>query len=337
MITFFELPHIFVVFPPGTGGNFIAGILTRALHKDFIDLALSSTGNAHANSASKLDFSDVISCGLRYDVPKFNSSKEKLDYYKTEIEKKHSNDTDVKVAWSHDFSNISLYKTLFPNCKILVVTHDSDREKLAALIQQELKNRLDPNGFVFLENDSYIEHWRSALIRSLSITLGPNMSNVVSDIANNYMDIKHRPLVTFMAINIMIRFYGQEHLVDARKQMMFDYLNYCHKPRFVDNPTRIAKDTDYTLFSVGPAYKDCITDDCVVMPYDVIMNKDSSVFLNVVETMIGVLDSEQIEFVRTNLDNYHAKQSPGLMDDPIKYYFSLAKVAQDQIKCLIKN
>lgn len=337
MSTFFELPHIFVVFPPGTGGNFISGILTRTLYKDFTDLALSSTGNAHANSTSKLDFSDIISFGLRYNVPMFNSTEEKFQYYKAEIEKKHGSDTDVKVSWSHDFSNIPLYKTLFPNCKILVISHDSSREKLAALIQQELKNRLDPKGFVFLESGLYLEHWRTAFRQSLIFALGQNMTDVATEIANNFMDIKYRPLVTFIAINMMIRFYGQEYLTDPRKQMMFDYLNYCTMPRFVKDANYIPKLADYTLFEVGPAYKDCVTDDCVVMPYNVIMNNDLPAVLSIVETMIGKLDSEQLVFVSTNLDNYHTKQSPGLMDDPLKYYFSLAKNAQDQIKCLIKN
>jgi len=332
MSTFFELPHIFVVFPPGTGGNFIAGILTRTLNKDLKDLALSNTGNAHLNSTAKLDFSDIISCGLVYGVPMFNSFEEKIQYYKAEIEKRHGGDTDVKVSWSHDFSNIQLYKILFPNCKILVVTHNSDREKLTAIIQQELKNRLDPKGFVFLESGLYLEQWRTAFKHSLIFALGPTMSGVAAEIANDFMNIKYRPLVTFITINMALRLYGQEHLVDPSKQMTFDYLNYCTIPRFFEDPNYIPKLTDYTLFTVGPAYKDCITDDCVVMPYDVIMKKDLPTFLNVVESMIGELDLAQLEFVKHNLDNYHTKQSPGLMADPNKYYYSISKEAQKLLK-----
>jgi len=334
MSTFFELPHIFVVFSPGTGGNFISGILTKTLYKDFTDLALSSTGNAHLNSTSKLDFSDIISCGLIYGLPNFNSVEEKFQYYKAEIEKKHDSDTDVKVSWSHDFSNIPLYKTLFPNCKILVISHDSSREKLAALIQQELKNRLDPKGFVFLESGLYLEHWRTAFRQSLIFALGQNMTGVATEIANNFMDIKYRPLVTFTAINMMIRFYQQEYLIDPTKQISFNYLDYCTLPRFIKDSNYIPKLADYTLFEVGPAYKDCVTDDCIVMPYDVIMNNDLPTVLSVVETMIGKLDAEQLAFVSTNLYNYHTKQSPGLMDDPVKYYYSLAKDAREQVKIL---
>jgi hypothetical protein len=331
---FFNLPHIFVVFAPGASGNFIASILTKILDKNLGEVAVSGTGNAHANSISRLDFSDVISCGLIYGIPKFVTEQHRLEFYKAKIEEKHSNDTDVKVAWSHDFSNIPLYKTLFPNCRILVVSQSSRQEKLAVMIQQELKNRLDPNGFVFLQNDPYLEHWRNGLKYSLIMSLGYGMANVATDIANNYMDVKYKPIVTFFAIDLMLRFYGQEFLVSPSKQVPVDYLEYCVVPRFVENPNWIPNFNDYTMFNVGPKIESFITDDCAVMPYDVIMNNNLSGFLNAIEKIVGTLDSGQIEFVKDNLNNYHRKQSPGLMDDPIKYYYSLAKDAQDQIKIL---
>jgi len=334
MSPFFELPHIFVVFPPGAGGNFISGILTRLLHKDLNDLQLSSTGNAHLNSSTKLNFSDVLACGLMYDVPKFNSIDEKLQYYKSEIEKKHCNDTDIEVAWSHDFSNISLYKTLFPNCRILVVTHDTYKEKLAVLIQQELKNRLDPNGFVFLEEDIYLDHWRSALRRFLIHVLGSERSNIASYISNNFMDTKYTPLVTFSAIHMMLRAHGQEHLVDANKPILIDYFDYCYKPRISEQPDYVYKDGDYVAFIVGPSFKDCITDDCLVMPYSVLMNKDETEFLKAVSGIIGELNAEDVDFIKNNLDNYHKKQAPDLMDNPNKYYHEVVKNARDQIKIL---
>lgn len=334
MSTFFELPHIFVVFPPGAGGNFISGMLTRLIHKDFTNLALSSTGNAHLNSSSKLNFSDIISCGLIYGLPNFNSIEEKLEYYRLEITKKHISDTDIKVSWSHDFSNISLYKTLFPNCKILVITHDTYKEKLATLIQQELKNRLDPNGFVFLEDDIYLNHWKSSLRRFLINILGPERSNIASEISDNFKDSKYKSLVTFSAMRMTLRTHGQEHLVDANKTVLIDYLDYCHKPRNIDEPDYVYKDGDYTSLIIGPSYKDCMTVDCIVMPYSTIMKKDLLGLLNIIETLLGELDAEQLEFVKSNLDNYHIKQMSGLMDDPIKYYFALAKDAREQVKNL---
>lgn len=338
MSLLFELPHLFVVFPPGAGGNFISGVLTKVISREFVNIALSSTGNAHANSTDKLEFSDVMSCGLIYGIPKFKSFEEKAEYYKKEIEKKHGNDTDIKISWSHDFSNISLYKKLFPNCKILVVTQDTDKEKLAVLIQQELKNRLDPDGFVFLKNkdvDSGFAHWKEAFTYSLIFMLGKEYVNLAMKISNNYMDPKYKSLVTFVAISTMIRFYNQEHLTNPNKKMDFDYLNYCILPKFIECPELPFSINSYTAFTVGPSFKDCITDDCILLPYSTLMDKNLKEFTTALEKLLETkLDNEPFEFIKSNLDNYHKKQSPLLMDNPIKYYYNLAKDAQDQMKIL---
>ena len=335
MSLLFNLPHIFVVFPPGASGNFIANVMSRTLHRQFNDLTLSSTGNAHENSKSKLEFSDFMSCGLIYGLPSFSSDEEKFNYYKTKIEENYSNDTDIKISWSHDFSNIPLYKRMFPNCRILVVTQNSNREKLAILIQQELKNRLDTNGFVFLKGDPYLEQWRAGFKQALISVLGNDLIDTAVDIANNYTDPKYKPIVTFMAINIMLRFYAQENLTDPTKQVKFDYLNYCTVPRFVEDPTYDHTLADYTTLRVGPSYKDCLTEDCITMPYDVILDNNFDEFKKTIKKTIGItLDYKQTNFLHKNLDNYYKNQSPVLMVDPFKYYYGLGKKAQEQIMTL---
>lgn len=333
-MSFFDLEHIFIVFSPGAGGNFVTGILTRTLYRDFSNIRLSSTGNAHSLSPDKLIFSDVMSCGMRYDVPKFYSAQEKLEYCRNAIESKHGNDTDIKISWSHDYTNIMLYKTLFPNCKILVITQDSDDEKLAIIIQQELKNRLDPNGFVFLEGNDYVEPWRLRFKHALNLTLGSNMSDISTEIANNYMAPEYKNIVTFFAINMMLAYYGVEYLTDPRKPLLVDYLEYCTLPRFVEYPSYVLKTTDKVIFTVGPSYKDCITDDCVLMPYHVLMKNDLNAFVKMIESLIGSLDHEQIEFVENNLTTYITKQAPGLMSNPTQYYRNLGKATFNDIQNL---
>lgn len=341
MSLLFELPHIFVVFPPGAGGNFISGVLTRTISREFTNLALSGTGNAHSNSTSKLEFSDVMSCGLIYGTLKFQSFEEKLEYYKKEIQEKHGNDTDVKISWSHDFSNIPLYKQLFPNCKILVVTQDTNREKLTVLIQQELKNRLDPNGFVFLKNkdtESGFKYWKEGLRHVLISILGQDYIDLATEISNNYMDPKYKPMITFVAIIIIISLYDQEYLIDPGKKMNFDYLNYCTISRFIEDPGLTYSRNFYTLFTVGPSFKDCLTDDCIVMPYSVLMDKNLKEFISMLEKFVGTtLDSSQLEFVQHNFEEYYTKQSQGLMENPNKFFHQVRMSAMQQIESLKNN
>lgn len=336
MLDFFQLPHIFVVFPPGASGNFITNLLQKTLYKTFDNIILSGTGNAHANSTSKLDFTDVMSFGLRYGVPSFNSVEEKFDHYKKEIIKNHSNDTDIKISWTHDFSNIPLYKELFPNCKILTVTHDSNKEKLTVMIQQELKNRLDPAGFLFIQGNTYDEQFKTGLRLALMSGLPAHRQDLADEISTNFNDPKYKDIITFIAIRIMLKFFAQEHLVDSSIESKVDYLSNCTIPRFVDDPNYIHKKDENISFIVGPAYSSFLTDDCLLMPYSVIMNNDIDAFLKMVKSILGItLDNEQENFVRHNFNVYYDKQSPGLLSDPVEYYNNLRVKFRQQLMTLL--
>jgi hypothetical protein len=206
------------------------------------------------------------------------------------------------------------------------------------MIQQELKNRLDPKGFVFLKGDPYREQWKAGFNDTLLSILGNDLIDTATDITNNYMDPKYKSIVTFVAINIMLKFYYQEHLVDPSQRVNFDYLDYCTVPKFVTDPFwafTLADLADPSVLTIGPSIKDCITEDCITMPYDVILDNKFDEFLKTIKRTLGIeLDSEQIGFVQKNLDYYCTNQSPGLMEDPVKYYRNLGQEAYRQIMIL---
>lgn len=338
MTTFFELPHVFVVFIPGAGGNFISGILSNIFSNSSDDLKFSDSGNAHLNSTSKLNFTDVMSFGIRYRMPDFASDDEKLKFYKAKIEEKHSNDTDIKVTWTHDFSNIQLYKKLFPNCKIVAVTQDSNTEKLATLIQQELKNRLDPAGFVFVtQEDLRMNIWKNQIFLSLVNVLGAEHANLARRITDNYLDPEFRDIVTLFAVNLMIGFYDQWYLLDPSKTPAINYLNYCTIAKFILDRNYTPNGTDKMLL-VGPCISDCLTEDSFIIPYNILMNKDLEAFTKIIADIYGQeLNSNQIEFIKKNFNSYYSSQSPGLFQDPLGYHRSLRTKVHEQIKILKDN
>jgi hypothetical protein len=338
MSAFFEIPHIFVVFLPGAGGNFISGILSKIFSESHNDLSFSNSGNAHLNSTSKLDFSDVMSCGLRYRTPDFTSFEEKLKFYKARIEETHKNDTDIKVSWSHDFSNIALYKKLFPNCKIVTVTQNSNNEKLAILIQQELKNRLDPAGFVFIkQEDSHLDIWKARIRLRLIELLGVENTGLAEQITNNYLDPKYRNIITLLAITLMIGFYDQWYLIDPSRTPEINYLNYCTVAKFILDRTYIPRPGDRIL-SVGPSIDECITEECFTIPYSVLMNNNLHSFTKIIGDIYGhELNSSQIEFIEKNFNSYYSLQSPGLFQDPSRYFRNLHSKANEEIRILKEN
>ena len=339
MTTFFELPHVFVVFISGAGGNFISGILSNIFSNSSGDLKFSDSGNAHLNSTSKLNFTDVMSFGIRYRMPDFVSNDEKLKFYKAKIEEKHGNDTDIKVTWSHDFSNIQLYRKLFPNCKIVAVTQDSNAEKLATLIQQELKNRLDPAGFVFVtQEDLHMNTWKNQLFLILVNVLGAEHANLARRIADNYLDPEFRDIVTLFSVNLMIGFYDQRYLLDASKTPAINYLNYCTVPKFILDKNYTPGNTDAKVLVVGPRISDCLTEDSFIIPYSTLMNNDLEAFTRIIAEIYGQeLNSNQIEFIKKNFNSYYSSQCPGLLQDPMEFHRSLRTKVHEQIKILKNN
>lgn len=329
----FNLPHIFIVFPPGAGGNFISNILKKIVDRKYDNLTLSDSGNSHLDSTDKLAYDDSMTCGIRYCLPtKFDSFDEKLKFYKAEIEAKHGNDTDIKVTWTHDFTNIQLYKKLFPNCKILVVSVDTNKEKLAALIQQEFKNSLDPAGFVFMKNPTvFIKPWLNAVRHILISLLGNANLGIIDDIINNYHDARFSPIMKYVAITKTIKFYDMHHLIDSTRKMKFDYLAHCVMPNFSSKNTNTP-----ALLCIGPSFKECITDDCVIMPYSVLMENNLQEFILIIENILDInLDNEQLKWIQFNFEAYYNKQPVLLMKDPKEFFKVLSRDANEQIASLL--
>ena len=139
-MTVFDLEHIFIVFAPGAGGNFISGLLVNLITNKLSQLDISSTGSAHISMAKKAAKQDYISFGtFKPERKDFESDAKRLEYYISNIQ-----DIDTpQVTWTHDYDNIKDYSDLFPNAKILIITADSEEEKLAVTFMFCVKNMLD--------------------------------------------------------------------------------------------------------------------------------------------------------------------------------------------------
>ena len=82
MTCVFELPHIFIVFQPGTSGNFVAGLLNNLINKNSSDVHISTNGSSHTTIARKIAGTDYMSFGTVYeDQLNFSSPNQRLNYY----------------------------------------------------------------------------------------------------------------------------------------------------------------------------------------------------------------------------------------------------------------
>ena len=140
---FYQLPHIFVVFRPGAAGNFLSGLIDNVDSHNLGKILLSSGGHAHYNSIverKKLGIDHIsLGMGIAGVDQHFFSDDEKVEFYREKI---NSTNYENKryVTWTHNFTNIPLYKKLFPACKILVIKEDTLRERLVSMIMAINKN-----------------------------------------------------------------------------------------------------------------------------------------------------------------------------------------------------
>jgi hypothetical protein len=336
MSSIFELEHVFVVFPPGGGGNFIAGLIAKLISNDFSNLNFSNSGNSHKNSILTPMAGDPFHCGLLYGLPKFNTVEEKISFYKKTIEEKYQEEYTIPmVGWTHDFTNIEVYRNIFPNCKILVVTQETNKEKLAVLIQQELKNRLDPAGLVFVDDTRYLKIWKTISYFFLNSILGNKYNNVIQEMLDNKFDPRYNSLVAYITINNMIQFFKFEFEQNiTNKQNYINYLDYnlyyrLHNPEFdFTKPNQIT-------FVIGPPYTDCIGNNCEILPYSCIMEKNTNLFVNKLESLFNSpFNKTQRQFLTSNFDLYFDKQIPELMQDPLLFFKTLEKKAMEQVNII---
>lgn len=146
---FYNLAHIFIVFRPGSAGNFISNIINNLKDKTLKKIITSLTGHAHYNSIAerkKLGI-DYLAMGMGIDGvdKKFFTEDDKIEYFKSKIDVANY-EHKIHVTWTHDFANIPLYKKTFPNSRILVVTDDTVYERLVALAMAINKNYFSKDG-----------------------------------------------------------------------------------------------------------------------------------------------------------------------------------------------
>lgn len=327
MINIFDREHIFVVFTPGTGGNFITGLLNAIVTNNTNGLNISSTGSSHTVLGDKIDGRDFISFGtLPEDRLKFVSEKDREDFYLDGIKKSYTHILGQIISWSHDYSNIQLYRKYFPNARILVLTHQSIEEKLTALIMNMQKTLLDSNAIIPTTQeywDSTIENWYLNCKRELSI-LG--FDDDFSDTAfKNRFDKRYNKLITFATLLMLLRYNGLMSTVESIQYKEFDIFD-----KVVCRTGAGAKGgPPYIVVGEQSSY---IDDKCVKLPYGYLIENNSEILLNSLSTVLGFeLSHEQELFVRNEFQKYRASQDKKILTDPKGFYLELKSTAMLEI------
>lgn len=298
----FDLPHIFVVFPPGAGGNFITGLIDKLMRSDTTAIDIANTGSSHT-TAKKLDY---ISFGrFVSEKRKFQTHEDRINFYLSKI----VDITEPQVVWTHDYDNIKIYKSLFKNSKILLITATTEQEQLSVTLMHVLKNLQGKDVVTPFSEEEWTRittEWNKTTITHLS-TLVPN-SKLDTAISDNDLNM-------YINLKRFFRFYGMMEYKSVPILNIDSHLN----PRPYDIDT-------------------VLIEECTTLPYSYLINNDISKLVSTLETLLSKkLSIMEKEYVENMFARYRIKQDHMMLTDPIKYYQLLTDKFNSRIEELNEN
>lgn len=318
MLDSFMLPHYFIVFHPGTAGNFVTSTVQNLVNDSLATVEINTTGSAHTTALKKTTDTDYLTCGtFFYENNKFANFEEKVKFHKNRIEQLSI--TESQINWTHDFTNIPLYKILFPNAKILVITQNSVREKLVSAILQVHKNFLDKTVISPLNSEmqrAQEQRWSKWSFLILTSVLGADSDELANEIITDRHNPKYRDLIEYITIYGKLRYYNLLQYINEGPYEK-DLANTVLLPVYNDPNKKYIIGEDYSYY----------TTECNKIPYECIIKNDSTVFLNAIESFVGKLNIDQEQFVRTTFCNYYNAQNKNVFADPKQYFLELRQRA----------
>jgi hypothetical protein len=316
----FELEHIFVVFQPGAAGNFIVSLLEKILNRDTNTINVGESGTAHTLINRKIEGTDYLSFGTEViEHEEFDTEEERIDFYLSKIKTEYVHVTSPQIIWTHDFTNIPIYKRFFPKAKILTITQESDAEKIAVVLLHVIKNILDLNTINPLTEKRMIEVrkiWDLGMKMKLGEMLGEAKARTLNKDSN---------LIRYVSFSRMMSYYRLNNLVEENKKQV-DLVNT------VLYPAKGILMLGKIPYTIGKEYAE-YTDNCTKLPFKYLMDNDTELLINSLSQLIE-LDDERIKIILSNYDNYRSVQNQEILEDPLKYYNKIKEEGYNELKRL---
>jgi hypothetical protein len=300
----FDVDHIFVVFGPGSGGNFIAGVLDKINSSNLSAVAINQSGSSHSVTPTSLSFGSTPEENTR-----FNNLEDREKFYIDKI----FNDPNLltkTISWSHDYTNLPLYKKHFKNCKTFTITCYSPTEKLTSILMQVNK--------VILSNESDIpipieiwkflkERLRYRVNEGLKILLGSNIDT--SFIFDNRTSEEFKNLVYYISTLAILRYIGLNDVLMMIKESPVNIT-----PKF-NIRELVSENSD------------------VILPYSYLANNDIELLEQSVSKIFDrELSVEEKLFVVSSFVEYRNKQDSELLTDPLLYFNKIKYNAMNSIQ-----
>lgn len=348
MSDMFSEPHIFVVFHPGSGGNFISTILKKIDSGNLNDTATTtSNGAAHNFVDLKVQGTDYMALGSHgIENDDFETPGDHVAYYHNKL-KQHINQlyNGRQVIWSHDYRNIPLYRIIFPNSKILVITTDSLKEKLVSAMFNTYKNHITVGSVIPV--DSTLQEKVELRIRTAMALRFRELIKQKKIPAMNREFLKHivynrrdyKDITEwFLYKTLLTTEYNLLWLIDDEiektNEPTLEYIRVRKYPFNKDN----FDDPKNFEFRVICTYQDMINStETVLLPYSAILNNDETTIVKKFQELLDrQLTEKEHQFVANALGKYLENQNQEMLVDP-KGYYTKVKIKAEQSLLLLQD
>jgi hypothetical protein len=305
----FDQPHIFIVFNPGSGGNFIAGLINELSNSMLRGLPISEVGSSHTVLRDKTEGTDYLSFGtLMEEHDCFLNEEARESFYVENIKATYSENCTPEIVWTHDFTNIPLYRKYFKNSSILVITNNTTDEKLISLFMLVKKTILNKNVQAPMSQGMWeyiIARWKATCLpHLLSLTSLENANKMLSDRLNpDYADI-----LCYATMRLTTTFFNMLHLVEdvPKQEILFDRVIYPMRFRF------------------GAKLDSYIDDKCTILPYSYLSSNDFNLLTQCISSVLNrKINDDEIKYVNTTFETYRSSQNQLMLSNPVEYFNQL--------------
>jgi len=295
----FEIDHVFITFAPGAGGNFIAGLLDKINSGLLSELVISSSGSSHVVNNGKIDGGDSISFGSNPEEnAKFPTVDAREAYYLDRIVREYPDPTKI-ITWTHDFTNLPLYKKHFDASRSLVITTHKTNEKLVSILMHVTKVILSDESDIPIPKDLWVQ-----LKARLKMYISTRLENVlktpvnIDHIFNNRCGV-YSDLVFYLSTVALLNYGG-----------LYDVL------KLIEEPVDIAPNNRNSNI------RELISHNAdVILPYSYLIDNNVDLLQDTVSKVFNKrLSNEEVEFIRTTFNTYRVKQNTEILTDPLSYF-----------------
>ena len=305
----FDQPHIFIVFNPGSGGNFIAGLINELSNSTLTSLPISDIGSSHTVLRDKAEGTDYLSFGTMMEEHDCFLTEEARElFYIENIKANYSENCTPEIVWTHDFKNIHLYRKYFKNSNILVITNNTNDEKLTSLFMLAKKTILNKQLHLPMSQGMY-EYIRArwkvlCLPHLLRLVSRADARKMLDDRFNSH----YADILCYATVRMTMTFLNMLHLVEnvPEQEILYDRVIYPMRFRF------------------GDKLNSYIDDKCVVLPYGYLSKNNCNLLTEKISELLKRdLSGNEVNYINSSFETYRSAQNQLMLSNPVEYFFRL--------------